>query len=196
MLYISEVGFHTEIYKKHKEDTPIIGICGGYQVLGNEILDPENVESNLNRINGLSLLDTKTIIKDSKKTVQIEGNLLSNIGLFEDINKDIITGYEIHMGETEVLDNSKPLIKLADGRLDGAINDKGNVIGTYLHGIFDNDNLRNYILNKLRKKKGLNECNEILSYKDEREREYDKLADIVRTSLDINKIKEIIESNE
>ncbi|MTI68915.1 MAG: cobyric acid synthase [Firmicutes bacterium] len=188
MKFIKDSGIDKEIYKKHKEGTKIIGICGGYQMLGKKIYDPRNIESSLDKIAGLSLLDTTTTIMDVKETKQVSGRfLLSN----NKLNEMSVKGYEIHMGETKIGSESKPLIQLDNGNIDGAINMDGDVFGTYLHGIFENDDFRQSIIKNLKTKKGLsNESN--LSYKELKEKEYENLAKIVKDNLDIKKLKLIM----
>ncbi|MEJ6950404.1 cobyric acid synthase [Natronospora cellulosivora (SeqCode)] len=192
MKYILESGINQEIYKMNKMGTPIIGICGGYQILGREIKDPDNIESSINRIIGLSLLDISTTILKKKETKQIKGTLNKALSICEGIEASVISGYEIHMGRSELADNLDYAIELEDRRLDGAINDQGNVFGTYLHGIFENDNFRDSLLNGLRKKKGISNKNEELSYKEFKELEYNKLAKVVSENVEIETIKEIM----
>lgn len=190
--YVFNSGIDKSIYKKHREGVPIIGICGGYQMLGKQVEDPNHIESSIERINGLCLLDTKTIIKEKKQTKQVTGKLISELSSFN-IKKDaFVTGYEIHMGKTEVFSDSHPVFELEDGRLDGAINRYGNVFGTYLHGIFENDDFRRSIIKTLKDKKGIVENGGLLSYKDLKDNEYNKLAQAVRDNADIDKIKMIM----
>ncbi len=189
--YLFNNGFDREIYRKRRKGVPIIGICGGYQILGREIVDPYLVESDLNRINGLSILDIKTTMLKNKTTTQTKGEFIVDSPVFDD-KGDIVTGYEIHMGETEMLGESSHILRLEDGRLDGAISEDGTVIGTYLHGIFDNDNFRKNIIKFLKKQKGIECSDESLSYYELKEKEYDKLADNMEKNININKIKEIM----
>ncbi|EOD00746.1 cobyric acid synthase [Caldisalinibacter kiritimatiensis] len=181
-----------EIYKKHKQGIPIIGICGGYQMLGLEIKDPYCVESSIERINGLGLLDIKTTMLKKKSTRQVNGKTLNYLKEFNIRENEQVTGYEIHMGDTNIVGTSKPVIELKDGRLDGAVNEDGNVLGTYLHGVFDNDSFRRNIISMLRKKKNSKNYNCLQNYKDFKEREYDKLADAVRKNVNIEAIKKIM----
>lgn len=181
MEYIIKSDLDKLIYKKHKEGIPIMGICGGYQMLGEEISDPLHIESNMDRINGLGLLSTKTVISEKKDTLRVSGKL----------NGESINGYEIHMGKTERF-NCKPFIELEGNRFDGAINDKGTVYGTYLHGIFENDNFRINIIEEILEKKGLEKDKDKTSFEEIKQGEYNKLADLTRTNLDMDKIKEIM----
>ncbi|WP_069649959.1 cobyric acid synthase [Caloranaerobacter ferrireducens] len=192
MNYIFEKGFDREIYKKHKKGIPIMGICGGYQMLGLEIVDFYSVESILKRINGLSLLEIRTTMKKTKCTKQVFGKIIADNCFLEQNIDYKIEGYEIHMGETELIGDSKPFIKLDEGRYDGAISADGKVFGTYLHGIFENDNFREKLVNWLKQKKGIEVSNCNMSYKEIKEKEYAKLAEIVRKHVDLDGIKKIM----
>ena len=111
-------------------------------------------------------------------------------------NKLEVYGYEIHMGISTIKGDSTPLfnIKLRNGEKlcssDGAINSSGNIMGTYIHGVFDGEGFREYILNRLRTSKGIS-CKKAMHYESLREKNLDSLAAIVRSSLDMNKIYEI-----
>ncbi|WP_240050365.1 cobyric acid synthase [Flammeovirga kamogawensis] len=153
----------------------IIGICGGYQMLGKSVLDPFNVESDKSAEKGLGLFDISTTLTKEKHTVQ------QNFS-FKNSN-DTCIGYEIHMGETNVPDgfaltkiNGKP-----EGYFDGKLS-----WGTYLHGIFDNKVVVNELL-KLKFDKA-----EAIDYKTFKEEQFDKLADWVENNLDMPKIMEDI----
>lgn len=192
MMYISNNRLDKAIFRKHKEGTPIIGICGGYQMLGNQIEDPNNIESSVGRINGLCLLDIKTVIKEKKQTKQVSGKLINSLSFFNLNENIIVSGYEIHMGETEVFGDSHSVFELENGRLDGAVNRSGTVFGTYLHGIFENDELRRSIIKTLKDKKGIVEDNSQLNYKELKDNEYNKLAKTVKDNVDLNKIRTIM----
>ncbi|WP_202975196.1 cobyric acid synthase [Vallitalea guaymasensis] len=191
MEYIHNSSLKAGIYRAHRNDIPIIGICGGYQMLGETITDEKGVETVMNSINGLGLLEIKTEMEEIKQTTQITGNIMLEIPFAKNSCNLKVNGYEIHMGKTYLMGESTPLIKLQDNRLDGAINAKKNVFGTYLHGIFDNDELRKQILDNIRKKKGL-DCNNNIDYAKLKDMEYDKLAKLVRKHIDLEKIKDII----
>ncbi|WP_066498365.1 cobyric acid synthase [Abyssisolibacter fermentans] len=192
MRYLYDTGFDRIIYKLHRKGIPVIGICGGYQILGQTITDPDSIESNTNKINGLGLLNTNTIITATKETKQISGIINEELEMCKDIKDTNVCGYEIHMGQTTLSSDTKPFITLEDGRNDGAVNKKGNVVGTYLHGIFENDEFRKAIIKHLMEKKGLELKENDISYNDYKNREYDKLADLIRENLDIAKVKEIM----
>lgn len=192
MEFLFNSNFDKAIYRKHRDGTPVMGICGGYQMLGQEIVDPYFVESNTHRINGLSLLDIKTTMAKEKQTKQVKGKFITESEFFNNGKDEDIEGYEIHMGETEILGDLSNVFELEDGRLDGTISKNDNVLGTYLHGIFENDGFRHHIIEKLRERKGLEMRDSTLSYKELKDREYDKLAEIVKANVDMRRIKEIM----
>ncbi|WP_061294224.1 cobyric acid synthase [Clostridium botulinum] len=190
LLYLRKCGLEESI-KEYSKDGKIIGICGGYQVLGSKIKDPHNVETDLGEIDGLNLLDMETTFEKEKVTTRVSAKLLN------EETKNTVYGYEIHMGISKYGENIKPLFKIYDKNgekvdyFDGAINEKGNVMGTYIHGVFDGVVFREKIINELRVKKGLKKKKSQM-YEHMREKELDKLADIVRQSLDMEKIYSII----
>ncbi|APU59801.1 cobyric acid synthase [Clostridium botulinum] len=190
LLYLRKCGLEESI-KEYSKDGKIIGICGGYQVLGSKIKDPYKVETDLGEIEGLNLLDMETTFEKEKITTRVSAKLIN-----EEI-ENIVYGYEIHMGISEYSENVKPLFKIYDKNgekvdyFDGAINEKGNVMGTYIHGVFDGIVFREKIINELRVKKGLKKKKSQV-YEHMRQKELDKLADIVRQSLDMEKIYSII----
>lgn len=181
---------------EYSKEGEIVGICGGYQILGKTLEDPMGVETNLKVMEGLGLLDIMTVFEEKKVTTRVEGIIDSKA--LEGIEGDMtLYGYEIHMGKTTLGEGAIPLVKInkknndVEDYFDGAINKKGNVMGTYIHGIFDGVNFRQHVINKLRIKKGL-EPKKSMEYENLRDKELDRLADIVRKSLDMDKIYEAI----
>lgn len=191
MDFLHYSGIAEYIYRSHRKGIPIIGICGGYQMLGRTISDPFNVETSQLTTNGLGLLETETVMAQEKKTIRIKGIFEQGTTFAEGVKSMEVEGYEIHMGVTQLFDGAIAMIRLEDGREDGAMNEDGNVIGTYLHGIFDNNNFRNAVLNHIRNLKGLEASSEV-DYKQLKEIEYNKLADNVRKHVDLEQIKAII----
>ncbi len=188
LLYLRRSGIE-EAIKNYSEKGMVIGICGGYQMLGSLIEDPYEVETSLKSVEGMGLLNIKTVFEKEKVTTRIKAKIE---------NKALnIYGYEIHMGNCTYEQGSKPLITIKEKNgqkvnyYDGAINETKNVMGSYIHGIFDGIDFRQHIVNTLRKSKGI-EKKASIKYENVREKELDKLADIVRNSLDINKIYEIM----
>ncbi|MBT7592411.1 MAG: cobyric acid synthase, partial [Candidatus Scalindua sp.] len=201
--FIKKQGIADAIIHLSKRGTMVIGICGGYQMLGSVICDPKEAESETGETGetgGLGLIDVSTLFKLQKSTYQVKARLHDRgSDIFKSLNRDNeITGYEIHMGETQLLNGTSPfltIIERSDKDVcmdDGAVSSDGNVIGSYLHGIFDNNEFRLELINHLRKKKGLSPMlPEELSTVD-KEREYDKLADWFREHINMDLIFEQI----
>ena len=160
-------------------------------MLGNSIKDPYEVETNNRSIKGLGLLDVETIFEKEKVTTRVKAQWYAN-----SFTEDDIYGYEIHMGISSYGSKAKPLFKIEEvnknevSYADGAINAKGNIMGTYIHGVFDGTTFREHIVNLLRDKKGLTK-KASSAYENLREKELDRLADIVRESLDMEMIYKI-----
>ncbi|KNZ41088.1 cobyric acid synthase [Acetobacterium bakii] len=180
-----------EIRRIHDCGVPIVGICGGFQLLGKEIRDPFGVESSKGSIDGLGLLNIVTTIGEEKRTVRAAGKIQGNF-MGMDLVDTMVEGYEIHMGESEALDNARSFAILDDGTVDGVISEDGTIMGTYLHGIFDNDDFREKIITALRAKKNLEAGPAAFDFKAFKEEQYDLLAETVESSLDMKKIMEII----
>ncbi|HDK25608.1 MAG TPA: cobyric acid synthase, partial [Candidatus Atribacteria bacterium] len=196
---LRKFGYQEEILDRTKKGTVIVGICGGYQMLGRELCDPEHTESSREKIEGLGLINGATTLKSKKITFQVKARLLP-IPFFN--IQDELSGYEIHTGETFLSGDEKPLFKITKRGFtqtdinDGAIGKGGMVWGTYIHGIFDNNSFRRAFIDFLRNKKGLRISSCIpqnrISYQEEKDREYDKLACLVRDNLDMDKIYHIL----
>jgi adenosylcobyric acid synthase len=172
---------------------PIVGICGGYQMLGKQLLDPHGVESGIAEAAGLGLLDVVTTMLKQKQTHQVEAQLLAaGQGIAPGCGADI-TGYEIHMGETLLgcgADSFATVIKRSGSVVaigDGAVSQDGRVFGTYLHGIFDNPGFRTAFLNRIRRDKGMPEQAEAAQVSDP----FDLLATHLEQHLDLERIFEI-----
>ncbi len=187
LLWMRNSGIAQEITQdiKSKNNAPVlIGICGGYQILGRRILDPHKIESEQKEIQGLGILPMTTTLGVKKALSQIEA--------IEIKTKLKVTGYEIHHGKTISLGNYTPMFKItAKERLDGAILDNGRVWGTYLHGVFDNNIFRRTFLNNIRHGLGLKS---LPVQKDayNLENEFDKLAGLVRENVDMKMIYELM----
>jgi len=190
LITIRNSGLEEEIINYSKEGI-LIGICGGYQMIGQKISDPLNIESNAESIKGMGILDTETIIESEKVMTRVEGQI--TLPQF----KGSIYGYEIHMGKTIVDGGSNSFININKengmevNKIDGVFNEKENVFGTYIHGILDSTGFREYLLNKIRAKKSINQRKSPV-YEGFRDDEINKLADIVREAIDIDKIYEIM----
>ena len=203
MKDLIEKNIGREIVRIAKKGTPVFGICGGFQMMGQKIMDPEKIESDLNEISGLGLLDIETVMKSDKTTTQYKNTVKNVSGILAGTEGMEIKGYEIHQGysypvneKNEENNNSENILKNDTGCLFGDENLKGtvkdNVAGTYIHGIFDNSEFTSHFLNEVRKLKGLDRIDENFSYSDYKNREYDKLAEVLRENIDIKKIYEIM----
>lgn len=194
MIFLNQTGLSAMILEHHKRHIPIIGICGGYQILGEEIIDGGNNESSVFKTNGLGLIPASTDIMPEKRTTQVNGNV--DITFMGQSLKTKVWGYEIHMGITKFSNDYTPFSTLEDGHPDGAVNVDGNVLGTYLHGIFDNDSFKKFILDGIRNKKGItNKSNISETFEDFKERQYRELAEIMKNNMNLEKITEIINSS-
>lgn len=199
LVYLRETGLEEEILRLHRNGKVIVGICGGYQMLGRIIKDPYKTESDIEEINGLGLLDVETIFELEKTTTQVEAMVIAQSkGIFHETDGLMVKGYEIHMGQTKLGEECHVMHhihkRLEETVLleDGAINDSGNVMGTYIHGIFDNIPFTRKMLNNIRKSKGLDEKDSsVESFEEFKDHEYNKLAKIVRDHVDMDKIYEI-----
>jgi adenosylcobyric acid synthase len=196
LLYLWRSGLGEAIIQRMREGTPVIGICGGYQMLGSSVHDPSGVESSEGAVLGLGLLDVVTIFAPQKSTTQVRGRVMASRGLLEGMEGLELVGYEIHMGQTKDSNNAGVfhIYETPGGRadyLDGAINAQGTVLGTYMHGLFHNPAFRQTMLNTLRRRRGLPEKWGSRDIK--KEQHYDKLAELVRGSLDMSAIYKIVE---
>jgi cobyric acid synthase CobQ len=178
LQYLKKMGFDKVITSLSKKNKMIVGICGGYQMLGNNIEDPHTLESNTGNEKGLKLLSLNTILEKEKSLSQTQA-----ICKGAEIK---ITGYEIHHGNTD--SDEKPFILNNKNEVIGV--KKGNIWGTYLHGIFDNNELRRHVINIVRGQKKLKPLPVVDSYN--LDIEISKLADILRKSLDLKKIYKLM----
>lgn len=186
--WLKATGLAKEIFRLKDQGSSVVGICGGYQMLGKKLADPDGVESGQKEQDGLGLLPLETRFVSGKKTIRIQGEPLAAWGGSEPVD-----GYEIHMGRTRLSTGASPLFKLSDHRLDGAVSKDGEVWGTYLHGLFDNISFTNHWLNRLRRKKGLPQQEENLPNRQEsREEVYAFLSEWIREYVDMEKVKEIM----
>ena len=198
LLYLKHHGYADEIKELADRGTPVIGICGGYQMLGEKVCDPLHVESDKDEVTGLGLLPYITTMQGEKNTYQVEFNCKNLPFLDMNFSAENLKGYEIHMGETVLTGTAQSLFNIVRRSnapvdlQDGFINDKHHVFGTYCHGVFDNDHLRRSVINALRKRKGLYPLDVKFKYREYKEAEFDRLAAIVRKHFDMKKFYEIL----
>ena len=192
LIWLREQGLEAKILRLREEGVPVMGICGGFQMMGKELHDPDGVEYG-GFMRGMGLLDTVTRFQKEKTRTRVRGRLVTEKGLLEASETDQVDGYEIHMGVTKNQGGSIPWIILEDGRTEGFQDQEGTVFGTYLHGIFDDGKLAKDMAKALAEKKGIS-----LEYSDQdwaayREAQYDKLAELVRNSLDMKAVYRILD---
>lgn len=172
LIYLRENDFAARIIAKADEGIPIIGICGGFQMLGTKLYDPQHTESVHSELDGLNLLPITTTFAEEKFTRQVTIPEVNISFLDTHICAENLDGYEIHAGITDGLDGRKIITN-------------GNILGTYVHGIFDNDSFRRQFLNAVRINKGLPPIHGTRNLRAERQKNYERLANIVRTNLNM-----------
>ena len=197
LLYLKRQGYAKEIVEMAEKGVPVIGICGGFQMLGDTLSDPLHVEAG-GTIKGMGLLPMDTVFAGEKTRTRAEGAFGKTEGVLAGIEGTRIEGYEIHMGETVRKEGTEAFTFIDDqncadsDKLDGA--QKGNVYGTYVHGIFDKEEVAERIVEALAKNKGIAmEQIHGVDYQTFKETQYDILADALREHLDMKKIYQILE---
>ena len=180
LLWLRQSGLEAAIQKAAAAGTPVFGICGGYQMLGRSVSDPEGAEAEKGtQVAGMGLLPVDTVFRGEKRQTQVSGTLNPVEGLLSPLSGMAYQGYEIHMGRS----GDAP-----------AILGKGCVYGTYIHGIFDAPGIAEALLGALCRKKGLSP--ETLAAFDPaayKERQYDLLAQAVRDNLDMELVHRILD---
>lgn len=189
--WLRESGLAEALLARHRQGTPVMGICGGYQMLGKTIVD--EVESGLGERPGLGLLDVTTRFAREKVTTRVSGEAASALnGVLQPCSRQPVSGYEIHMGETTPGDGVQPMLVFSD-RVDGAVSEDGQAAGCYLHGLFDNGGFTRALLDALRQRKGLVPWDgEALDYAAHKNQQFDVLAQSMRQHIDIARIYQIM----
>lgn len=202
LTYLKNSGLADEIKKLAEKGTPVIGICGGNQMLGTAIYDPHHMEGDIEESEGLGLVNSTTTMKNQKTTHQVTFDVENLHFLNGTFSGSELVGYEIHMGDTKPNDDtvkrcftitkrSETPITVVDGFIDG----RHQVMGTYIHGVFDNDEFRRFIINQLRLRKGLEETPVVFHYFEHKNKAYNRLADIVEEHLDMDYIMTLLKDN-
>lgn len=180
LKFFRKQGWDIDLKAHHRHGGHILGICGGYQMLGQTISDPDGIEGEAGTVEGLGFLAVDTVLTPDKSLVETSGKHLASGAP--------VKGYEIHIGQTEGLDCARPAFHLRDetGRpkLDGATSADRRVIGTYLHGLFTDDGFRKAYLS------GFGDVSE-LAYESSIDAVLDDLADHLESALDIEVILDI-----
>lgn len=177
LLWLRQSGLEAAIFKHHAKGKPIFGICGGFQMLGQNLSDPHGIEHG-GEMSGMGLLPHSTVFEEQKIRTSESGVLSDVDGIFRELSGKEYRGYEIHMGTSGA---------------DGNLISEGNVYGTYIHGIFDREEIAKAVAEALLKEKGLDfsdvKAFDVDSYK---QTQYDILADGLRKSLDMELIYSLI----
>ena len=185
LIELRRNGVASAILKAHRDNNAtVIGICGGYQMMGREVVDPNHVEGDVERMPGLGLLPTTTVITREKTTRQVH---------FTFGQSPTCSGYEIHMGETTPMEGAEilPLNRLHDGRTDGyKVSD--TCMGTYIHGLLDNDAFIDYLLSRFSEKMGEKNSSGEQDYRSFKEEQYNLLADHVRSHVNMELIYQLM----
>ncbi len=186
MRWLKERGLDAAILQYAEQGGIVFGICGGYQMLGRRIMDPNRVETG-GETEGLSLLPVETVLEPEKVTDQRTGTFGRVSGPLEELTGLSYRGYEIHMGKTIPQEPTDDFTEAGIGC------SRGNVYGTYIHGIFDESPVAGKLLSILAKRKGLSETvgtgEDFSTFK---ERQYDRLADMLRQHMDMDRIREMM----
>ncbi|KKM93859.1 hypothetical protein LCGC14_1204150 [marine sediment metagenome] len=187
---LREQGLDKAIKRAAEKGVGVIGVCGGFQMLGTRILDPDGVESTHKETEGLGLLDIETEFRGMKVTSQSEGT--TSLYGYE----GSVKGYEIHMGISRSSGHGElgafNLKRLASGQSVADGSQKDNVWGTYLHGIFDDDGFRESMLKSVRDERKINEPRVPFGYMDFRDRSMDRWASFLEDHLDMKSIEALI----
>ena len=194
LLWLRESGLEAAILKLKAREIPIFGICGGFQMLGETISDPFQMESEtaVPSVRGMGLLPVRTVFGKEKTRTRVSGSCTAVGGIFEELSGMEVEGYEIHMGETTR--SVPPLAYVMESqsgshlaKMDGC--QRGNVYGTYIHGFFDKEGIAMTIVKSLAKKKGISmELDDGFNYQEYKEEQYNRLASLLRNSLDMERI--------
>lgn len=199
MLYLRKSGLGERILAHAKAGKAVIGICGGYQMLGEVIRDPQHTESQNDEAAGLGLLGMETVFASEKLTSQVVAQCQDLHFMGQSISADNLQGYEIHMGHTAFTreaDKHPFTVCQRRGKAcasqEGTANAAGNVFGTYIHGVFDNDVFRRSVLNAIRHSKGLEALANTRNVMAEKQQAYEHLADVVENALDMEKLYQIM----
>ena len=196
LLWMRQNGLEASILKAHKAGTTVFGVCGGYQMLGKSIADPDGVEEG-GTIRGMGLLDADTVFEAEKARTRIEGRVLNPDGILKPLAGAKVTGYEIHMGRTHVSSETMPFTEIVDTitgehKIEGACGN--NVYGSYIHGIFDNQEIAVKMVRAIAASKGITEEMDMeIDFAAFKETQYDLLADGLRKHLDMEEIYKILD---
>ena len=185
-------GLDAPIIRHARRGGVVMGICGGYQMLGQVLRDPDHVESNVPEAAGLGLLDMEVTFAAEKYTAQSVGAVEGGVDWLRPLRGTQVDGYEIHAGHNAFGPECRPWLTVR-GQVDGVCNPAGNVLGSYLHGLFDDGQFFAALAAHVRRMKGgTGEVRKALTMEEFREREFDRIAETVRASVDMDAIYRIL----
>ncbi len=197
LLWMRQNGLEAKILQAASAGKIIFGICGGYQMLGETISDPEGMEHK-GTIHGMGLLPLHTVFQTEKTTTRVTGTFEKIEGKLKELSGISFEGYEIHMGTSEFIQNGKGMSEIENiiehhgKKSDGA--QKENVYGSYVHGIFDTQDVVKIIVMAVLKEKGLDYSKvKEFQLKEYKEKQYDALAKAVREALDMERVYDMID---
>lgn len=205
LIWLKHSGLAEQIETLAQREVPIIGICGGYQMLGNAIIDTKGIEGGIQgAIEGLGLLDVTTHFDAyTKETTQTSAQVIGYGPILKRVKEQPFSGYEIHMGTSILGKNVIPAFRISRtvgahiDRLDGAISKKGLIFGTYLHGLFDDAPVRNALIRYLMERKSIKNLNFLeQDIKTVWNRELNRLVGIVESNVDMTAIRAMIDLSE
>ncbi len=185
LLWLDKEGF-TSAIKDLKGRIPILGICGGYQILGRTIRDNGVESGSPSTYEGLGLLDVETAYESYDKTIKpVHGSITADKGIFKGLRGREIAGYEIHMGSTRLLETASPVFSV-NNMPEGAADDSFTVVGTYLHGVFDSPSFREGFIRHLLKNKSSKTSTSGKEMSADWEKNIESLASAVKKSVDLS----------
>ena len=187
LAFLHEQGWDTDLAALLRQGASVVGLCGGYQMLGTAVHDPEGLEGKPGSVGGLGLLDVETTLLPEKETRLVEGT--AHIAGGGDVGGHPVKGYEIHLGVTTGPDSGRPMLTLSDGRPDGAVTSDGRVMGCYMHGLFASDSYRATWSNG--SSHGTGTSGRMFHFDGAVEDSLDALADLIGIHAELDAIKEL-----
>ena len=190
LKWLRQNGLEAKLLQHAGAGGALLGICGGYQMLGETISDPEGVEGG-GTLRGLGLLPGRTVFRGEKTRTQVEGTFTAASGIFAGMAGTAFTGYEIHMGETA---NPCPAMALRDqtGREKTDGQSQGNVLGCYIHGLFDRGECAKALVDCLLQARGLTAQTAAVDWNAYQETQFNLLSDGLRRAIDMQAVYRIL----
>lgn len=197
LLWLREIGLEASLLKHVSKGKTVFGICGGYQMLGETLEDPEAIEHG-GTLKGIGLLPLHTVFKTQKARTRVKGHFNQVEGILKALSNQAFEGYEIHMGQTSIKGEVEDLTQIEESlgkplqKTDGYY--KGNIYGSYIHGIFDKEEVVKGVIKSLMLQKGLSlDTLVALDLEAYKEKQYDLLAKTMRENLNMKAIYALLE---